>query len=81
MSIATASTPTPTRSPHRWWALGVLALAQFLVVLDASIVNIALPALGAQLQRGTAALAWVTVAFVKILVFFFLRALARTEGS
>jgi len=28
-----------------------------------------------------AALAWVTVAFVNILVFFFLRALARTEGS
>jgi hypothetical protein len=28
-----------------------------------------------------AALAWVTVVFVNILVFFFLRALARTEGS
>ena len=28
-----------------------------------------------------AALAWVTVIFVNILVFFFLRALARTEGS
>ncbi|GAB3586242.1 MFS transporter [Leifsonia lichenia] len=64
MSIATASAPAPTRSPHRWWALSVLALAQFLVVLDASIVNIALPALGAQLQLGTAALAWVITAYV-----------------
>jgi len=42
----------------------VLALAQFLVVLDASIVNIALPALGAQLELDTAALAWVITAYV-----------------
>jgi EmrB/QacA subfamily drug resistance transporter len=42
----------------------VLALAQFLVVLDASIVNIALPALGGQLKLDTAALAWVITAYV-----------------
>jgi len=52
------------RSTHRWWALGVLALAQFLVVLDASIVNIALPVLGEQLEMDTVALAWVITAYV-----------------
>jgi len=52
------------RSTHRWWALGVLALAQFLVVLDASIVNIALPVLGEQLEMDTLALAWVITAYV-----------------
>ncbi|KAA0961829.1 MFS transporter [Microbacterium sp. ANT_H45B] len=58
-------TPVPTvRSSRRWLALSILALAQFLVVLDASIVNIALPVLGEQLAMGTAALAWVITAYV-----------------
>jgi EmrB/QacA subfamily drug resistance transporter len=52
------------RSTHRWWAMTVLALAQFLVVLDASIVNIALPSLGRQLGMDTAALSWVITAYV-----------------
>ncbi|MFF1875842.1 MFS transporter, partial [Kitasatospora herbaricolor] len=57
---ATTLAPTgSTRSTHRWWALTVLALAEFLVVLEASIVHIALPALGTQLHLDTAALAWV----------------------
>ncbi len=60
---ATQAAPAP-RSTRRWLALGVLALAQFLVVLDASIVNIALPVLGAQLGMDTAALAWVITAYV-----------------
>src|SRR6195952_4511406 len=29
--------------PHKWWALAVLAMAQLLVVLDATVVNVALP--------------------------------------
>ena len=63
-TLATASTATAPRSSRRWLALSVLALAQFLVVLDASIVNIALPVLGRQLGMGTAALAWVITAYV-----------------
>lgn len=55
---------TAPRSARRWLALSVLALAQFLVVLDASIVNIALPVLGRQLGMDTAALAWVITAYV-----------------
>lgn len=52
------------RSSRRWLALSILALAQFLVVLDASIVNIALPVLGRQLGMDTLALAWVITAYV-----------------
>jgi EmrB/QacA subfamily drug resistance transporter len=62
-TLAGADAPT-NRSTRRWLALGVLALAQFLVVLDASIVNIALPVLGAQLDMDTVALAWVITAYV-----------------
>jgi hypothetical protein len=29
--------------PHRWKALGLLSLAQFLVILDTSIIGVALP--------------------------------------
>jgi len=65
----TLSTPVRTRSTaprssRRWLALSILALAQFLVVLDASIVNIALPVLGRQLGMDTAALTWVITAYV-----------------
>lgn len=57
--------PPPTaRSTRRWLALSILALAQFLVVLDASIVNIALPVLGTELGMDTTALAWVITAYV-----------------
>jgi len=62
-AVASTLAATP-RSRHRWWALAVLALAQFLVVLDASIVNIALPSVGTALGLDTAALAWVVTAYV-----------------
>lgn len=65
MSVSTATGPAAlARSPKRWHALGFLALAQFLVVLDASIVNIALPVIGETLAMDTAALAWVITAYV-----------------
>ena len=44
---------------RRWWVLGVVGLAQLMVVLDATIVNIALPSaqhdLGERPQMGAAA--------------------------
>jgi EmrB/QacA subfamily drug resistance transporter len=42
---------SPSASPnHRWWLLAVLALAQLMVILDGTIVNIALP--DAQIDLG-----------------------------
>jgi EmrB/QacA subfamily drug resistance transporter len=64
LTATPTGTGTAPRSTRRWLALSVLALAQFLVVLDASIVNIALPVLGRQLGMDTAALAWVITAYV-----------------
>lgn len=62
--MTTTITPPVIRSSRRWLALTVLALAQFLVVLDASIVNIALPTIGGQLALDTAALSWVLTAYI-----------------
>jgi EmrB/QacA subfamily drug resistance transporter len=61
---AAIATPSIPRSSQRWLALTVLALAQFLVVLDASIVNIALPSLGAGLGLDETLLTWVITAYV-----------------
>jgi hypothetical protein len=49
---------------HRWWALALLAIAEFVVVLDASIVNIALPSIGRGLHFSLANLSWVVNAYV-----------------
>ncbi len=62
--VATAGAATPQRSRNRWLALTILALAQFLVVLDASIVNIALPSLGAGLGLDHNLLTWVITTYV-----------------
>ena len=65
MTAATLTTmPPETRSSRRWLALAVLALAQFLVVLDASIINIALPEMGKGLGLDPSLLSWVITAYV-----------------
>ena len=48
----------------RWLALVLLCSAQFVVVLDASIVNVALPSIGEALDFSQANLPWVVNAYV-----------------
>ncbi|HEX5762046.1 MAG TPA: MFS transporter [Solirubrobacterales bacterium] len=48
----------------RWQALVLLCSAQFVVVLDASIVNVALPSIGDALDFSQANLSWVVNAYV-----------------
>lgn len=64
MTSITEPFAATSRSANRWLALTILALAQFLVVLDASIVNIALPKLGQGLGLDPALLSWVITAYV-----------------
>jgi EmrB/QacA subfamily drug resistance transporter len=52
---------TPDR--RRWWVLTVVALAQLMVVLDATIVNIALPAAQADLGFGDGDRQWVVISY------------------
>src|SRR5213596_3627572 len=49
---------------RRWIALVLLCFAQFIVVLDASIVNVALPSIGEGLNFSEQNLAWVVNAYV-----------------
>jgi EmrB/QacA subfamily drug resistance transporter len=48
----------------RWIALALLCVAQFVVVLDASIVNVALPTIGKALNFTEDSLPWVLNAYV-----------------
>jgi EmrB/QacA subfamily drug resistance transporter len=53
-----------TADQHRWLALALLSAAQFVVVLDVSIVNVALPSVGEALDFSQENLAWVVNAYV-----------------
>jgi EmrB/QacA subfamily drug resistance transporter len=52
-----------TTTDRRWLALVLLAAAQFVVVLDASIVNVALPSIGRALDFSEDNLSWVVNAY------------------
>src|ERR1700681_2256989 len=50
--------------PRRWKALGVLGLIQFMLILDVSIVNVALPRIQHDLGFSHPGLAWVVNGYV-----------------
>jgi EmrB/QacA subfamily drug resistance transporter len=49
---------------RRWIALAVLAVAQFMVFLDETVVNVALPSIEADLGFSQSSLAWVVNAYI-----------------
>ena len=51
-------------NPRRWAALALLCAAQFIVILDTSIVGVALPAIQADLGFSDAGLSWIFNAYV-----------------
>lgn len=67
-----AQSPTQTPDPTRWRALFVIAIAQLMVVLDSSIVNIAIPSAKIDLGITDANQSWVitsyTLAFGSLLL-------------
>jgi EmrB/QacA subfamily drug resistance transporter len=53
-----------TAHPRRWTALAVIALAQFMVIMDTSIIGVALPDIQAELGFSADGLSWVFNAYV-----------------
>jgi EmrB/QacA subfamily drug resistance transporter len=51
------------RDRRRWWALAVIVAAQFMVVLDVAIVNVALPSIKTDLHFTQESLQWVITAY------------------
>ena len=51
-------------NPRRWWALVVLAFAQFITIMDTSIIGVALPDIQEALAFSPEGLSWVFNAYV-----------------
>lgn len=49
----------PNPYPKRWSALALLCAAQFIVILDTSIIGVALPAIQADLGFTDDGLSWI----------------------
>jgi EmrB/QacA subfamily drug resistance transporter len=63
-AIAGANRPPPAAAAaHRWWILATVGLAQLMVILDATIVNIALPTAQRDLVFSNADRQWVVTAY------------------
>ncbi|MGY5045284.1 MFS transporter [Streptomyces sp. 900105755] len=60
--VGTEEAP-PVASSKRWWILAVIAIAQLMVVLDATIVNIALPSAQADLGFSDGNRQWIVTAY------------------
>ncbi|MFY0407995.1 MFS transporter [Solicola sp. PLA-1-18] len=60
---AQADVAPPERKLHLGWALVLISMAQLMVVLDASIANIALPFIGADLNIDDANLTWIVTGY------------------
>jgi EmrB/QacA subfamily drug resistance transporter len=52
-----------TRAPNKWLVLVLVCLAQFMVVLDATVVNVALPSIQEDLDFSAGSLQWVVNAY------------------
>ncbi|WP_246355447.1 hypothetical protein [Nocardioides ungokensis] len=53
----------PGQHAHLGWALVLISIAQLMVVLDATIANIALPYIGQDLQISQANLSWIVTGY------------------
>jgi EmrB/QacA subfamily drug resistance transporter len=54
----------PAEERRPWTVLILLALAEFMVILDVTVVNVALPSIGESLRFAPADLSWVITAYV-----------------
>ena len=53
----------PANNDRRWWILAVLGIAQLMVILDSTIVNIALPTAQHDLHFSNADRQWIVTAY------------------
>jgi EmrB/QacA subfamily drug resistance transporter len=68
--------PTSEPNPNRWWTLAAVVVATFMLLLDITIVNVALPAIQKDFHAGLSDLQWVVDAYALSLA-----ALQLTAGS
>ncbi|TXS54771.1 MFS transporter, partial [Streptomyces sp. me109] len=62
--IPDTDTDAAAADPRRWRLLVFVALAQFMVLLDTTVVNLALPAVQSDLGAGPTAIEWVLTSYI-----------------
>ncbi|MGD9673681.1 MAG: MFS transporter [Candidatus Nitrosocosmicus sp.] len=63
-SSRSSSSSIPSANPNRWKALSILSLAQFLIILDTSIIGVALPTIQEHFSITQTDLQWIFNAYV-----------------
>jgi EmrB/QacA subfamily drug resistance transporter len=57
------TTTTPTQSSSRWWPLVAICLGTFMLLVDVTIVSVALPSMAGDLHARLSSLQWVVDAY------------------
>src|SRR5215218_569557 len=65
---------------NRWLVLVLVCIAQFMVVLDATITNVALPSIQSDLDFSSASLQWVINGYTLVFGGFLLDGLSQSGG-
>jgi EmrB/QacA subfamily drug resistance transporter len=63
MSPPPATAASQSQPARRWWVLGVIGIAQLMIVLDSTIVNIALPSAQRDLGFANSDRQWIVTAY------------------
>jgi EmrB/QacA subfamily drug resistance transporter len=71
-TAVTAAAPTGKHEVNRWFVLVLVCVAQFMVVLDATIVNVALPSIQTGLHFTATGLPWVVNVYTLVFGGFLL---------
>src|SRR5215212_6439470 len=64
MTAEATTMPTEVPDRRRWLALVVLCVGMLMIVLDVTVVNVALPSIQSDLQFSQSSLAWVVNAYL-----------------
>src|SRR3954465_1408950 len=65
-------TAVPEKHPNRWWTLSAVCVATFMLLLDITVVNVALPDIAKDLKTSFSDLQWVVDAYALGLASFLL---------
>jgi EmrB/QacA subfamily drug resistance transporter len=68
------ATSRPAGRPSAWWTLAIVTVATFMLMLDLTVVNVALPEIRTALRSGFSGLQWVLDAYALTLAAFLLTA-------
>jgi MFS family permease len=62
--------PGLTEANRRWWTLAGTSMGLFVLMLDSTVINVALPDIARELDATTAGLQWVMNAYLLMLAAF-----------